>query len=90
MSSRRASHRSGRLMAFTGIAGALYSFLAGFGYFVYKLVFWNRYSLGIAPLVIGIFFLDSIQLFFLGVLGEYIGAIHTQVQKDGWRSKRGV
>ena len=69
-----------RLMAFAGIVGALLSFLAGFGYFVYKLAFWNNFSVGIAPLVIGIFFLGSIQLLFLGILGEYIGAIHTQVQ----------
>ena len=69
-----------RLMAFAGLAGALLSFLAGFGYFVYKLAFWRNFSVGIAPLVIGIFFLGSIQLLFLGVLGEYVGAIHTQVQ----------
>jgi len=69
-----------RLMAFAGFAGALLSFLVGFGYFVYKLAFWNNFSVGIAPLVIGIFFLGSIQLLFLGILGEYVGAIHTQVQ----------
>ena len=70
-----------RLMAFSGFAGALVSFLIGFGYFVYKLAFWRNFSVGIAPLVIGIFFLGSIQLLFLGILGEYIGAIHTHVQK---------
>ena len=69
-----------RLMAFAGLAGALFSFLVGFGYFIYKLAFWKNFSVGIAPLVIGIFFLGSIQLLFLGILGEYIGAIHTQVQ----------
>ena len=69
-----------RLMAFAGLAGALLSFLVGFGYFVYKLAFWRNFSVGIAPLVIGIFFLGSIQLLFLGILGEYVGAIHTQVQ----------
>ncbi len=69
-----------RLMAFAGFAGALASFLVGFGYFVYKLLLWKNFSVGIAPLVIGMFFLGSIQLFFLGILGEYIGAIHTQVQ----------
>jgi glycosyltransferase involved in cell wall biosynthesis len=69
-----------RLMAFAGLAGALLSFLIGFGYFIYKLAFWKNFTVGIAPLVIGIFFLGSIQLLFLGVLGEYVGAIHTQVQ----------
>jgi glycosyltransferase involved in cell wall biosynthesis len=69
-----------RLMAFAGLGGALLSFLVGFGYFIYKLAFWRNFSVGIAPLVIGIFFLGSIQLLFLGILGEYVGAIHTQVQ----------
>jgi glycosyltransferase involved in cell wall biosynthesis len=70
-----------RLTAFAGFLGAMLSFLAGFGYFVYKLLFWDRFSVGIAPLVIGIFFLGSIQLVFMGILGEYVGAIHTQVQR---------
>ena len=70
-----------RLAAFAGFLGAAASFLAGCGYFLYKLLFWDRFSVGIAPLVIGIFFLGSMQLVFLGVLGEYVGAIHTQVQK---------
>jgi glycosyltransferase involved in cell wall biosynthesis len=69
-----------RLAAFAGFAGAALSFLAGFAYFVYKLLFWNRFSVGMAPLVIGIFLLGSIQLVFMGILGEYVGAIHTQVQ----------
>jgi glycosyltransferase involved in cell wall biosynthesis len=69
-----------RLMVFAGLAGAFFSFLVGLGYFLYKVAFWKDFSVGIAPLVIGIFFLGSIQLLFLGVLGEYVGAIHTQVQ----------
>ena len=48
-------------------------------YLIYKLVDWQYFSLGSAPVVIGLFFLGSIQLFFLGILGEYIGAIYTQV-----------
>ncbi|MEN6360428.1 MAG: glycosyltransferase, partial [Smithella sp.] len=51
------------------------------GYFIYKLIYWQNFQLGIAPLVIGIFFLGGVQLFFLGVLGVYIGAIFTQVKK---------
>ncbi len=69
-----------RLATFAGFLGAAASFLAGLGYFFYKLLFWDRFSVGIAPLVIGIFLLGSIQLIFMGVLGEYVGAIHTQVQ----------
>lgn len=70
-----------RLMVFAGFAGALLSFLAGLGYSIYKLLFWSRFSVGVAPLVIGIFFLTSIQLVFMGILGEYVGAIYTQIQK---------
>jgi glycosyltransferase involved in cell wall biosynthesis len=69
-----------RLAAFAGFAGAALSFLAGLGYFIYKLIFWDRFSVGTAPLVIGMFFLGSIQLVFMGMLGEYVGSIHTQVQ----------
>ena len=69
-----------RLVIFAGFAGALVSVLLGFCYFLYKLIFWNSFSLGVAPLVIGMFFLASIQLASLGVIGEYIGQIHTQIQ----------
>lgn len=48
-------------------------------YLVYKLIFWNTFSVGMAPLVIGIFFLFSVQLFFIGIVGEYVGSILTQV-----------
>jgi hypothetical protein len=50
-------------------------------YLVLKLVFWKTFSFGLAPMLVGVFFISSLQLFFLGVLGEYIGAIYTQVQK---------
>lgn len=68
-----------RLLTFFGFGCALLSILISLGYTIYKLLFWNRFSVGIAPLVIGIFFFASVQLISLGILGEYIGAIHTQV-----------
>jgi glycosyltransferase involved in cell wall biosynthesis len=70
-----------RLATSLGFVCALISALTAVGYFVYKLLFWNNFSVGIAPLVIGIFFFGSIQLISVGILGEYIGAIHTHVQK---------
>lgn len=70
-----------RLATFTGFSIAAMSLLVALVYFVYKLVYWNNFSVGIAPLVIGIFFFGAVQLFFTGILGEYIGAIHTQVLK---------
>jgi polyisoprenyl-phosphate glycosyltransferase len=68
-----------RLATFTGFCLGAMSLLVAAAYFVYKLVFWNNFQVGIAPLVIGIFFFSAVQLFFIGILGEYIGAIHTQV-----------
>lgn len=68
-----------RLATMLGFLSSVTSFVVALVYFVYKLIFWNSFSVGIAPLVIGIFFFSSIQLFFLGVIGEYIGAIHTQI-----------
>jgi polyisoprenyl-phosphate glycosyltransferase len=70
-----------RILTFLGFICSLLSILFAAGYFIYKLMFWNRFSVGIAPLVIGIFFFGSVQLLFIGILGEYIGAIHTQVIK---------
>jgi glycosyltransferase involved in cell wall biosynthesis len=70
-----------RLAVFAGCGIGLASFLVAFGYLVYKLLFWNNFQVGMAPLVIGIFFLGAVQLFFVGILGEYIGSIHTQVLK---------
>ncbi|MEN6405079.1 MAG: glycosyltransferase family 2 protein [Thermoguttaceae bacterium] len=68
-----------RLATFAGFGLGAFSFLAAVVYFVYKLIFWNNFQVGMAPLVIGIFFFSAVQLFFIGILGEYIGAIHTQV-----------
>ena len=70
-----------RLATLTGFCIGALSLLTAAVYFAYKLVFWYNFSVGIAPLVIGIFFFGAVQLFFTGILGEYIGAIHTQVLK---------
>jgi glycosyltransferase involved in cell wall biosynthesis len=70
-----------RLATMLGFATSALSFLVGLGYLVYKLVFWDRFALGVAPVVIGLFFFASVQLFFIGIIGEYIGAIHTRVTK---------
>jgi len=70
-----------RLVTALGFACSLLSLFVGVAYFVYKLVFWTNFTVGIAPLVIGLFFLGSVQLLSMGILGEYVGAIHSQVQK---------
>jgi polyisoprenyl-phosphate glycosyltransferase len=68
-----------RLVIFGGFISALISFVLGMFYLIYKLVFWNSFNVGVAPLVLGLFFLGSIQLIALGIIGEYVGSIHTFV-----------
>jgi glycosyltransferase involved in cell wall biosynthesis len=69
-----------RLVIGCGFISAVISFILGVAYLAYKLVFWNSFSVGVAPLVLGLFFLGSIQLIALGIIGEYVGSIHTFVQ----------
>lgn len=68
-----------RLATFSGFCLAGLSLFIAMAYLVYKLLYWNEFQLGLAPLVIGLFFFSAVQLLFIGILGEYIGAIHTQV-----------
>jgi glycosyltransferase involved in cell wall biosynthesis len=70
-----------RIATMFGFLSAFISFLIGLAYLIYKLLFWFQFSLGSAPIIIGLFFLGSVQLFFLGIVGEYIGAIYTQVMR---------
>lgn len=70
-----------RLATILGFLVALASFLVALIYLVYKIIFWKNFSVGTAPIVIGLFFFSAVQLFFIGILGEYIGSIHTQVLK---------
>ena len=70
-----------RMATMLGFVTAILSALIGLFYFVYKLINWQNFSLGLAPLSVGLFFFSSVQLIFLGVIGEYIGAIYTQVLK---------
>src|SRR3712207_1081703 len=69
-----------RMAIMFGFAIAALSLLAGTGYLVAKLLFWDEFSLGVAPIAIGFFFLSAVQLIFVGVVGEYVGAIYTQVK----------
>lgn len=70
-----------RLATMLGFIVAFLSLLVAVIYFVYKLIFWYNFSVGTAPIIIGLFFFSSVQLFFIGIIGEYIGSIHTQVLK---------
>lgn len=68
-----------RIATLLGLFFSALSFLAGMFYFILKLVRWEHFSMGIAPMVIGMFFIGSIQLFFIGLIGEYIGVILNRV-----------
>ena len=68
-----------RIATMLGFTASAISLITALVYFIYKLIFWKSFSVGMAPIVIGLFFFSSVQLFFLGIVGEYIGAIHTQV-----------
>lgn len=70
-----------RVATILGFILSALSFMLAVGYLVAKLLFWNTFVFGTAPVLIGIFFFSSVQLFFIGLLGEYIGTILTQVQK---------
>src|SRR5262249_46908505 len=70
-----------RVATLSGFVMSAISLLVAVLYLVSKLVFWNWLEAGIAPILISLFFFSAVQLFFVGIIGEYIGAIHTQVQK---------
>ena len=69
-----------RLATIIGFCSSVVALVAAFVYFWMKMLFWYNLPIGIAPLIIGLFGVASVQLFFLGVLGEYVGSIHTQVR----------
>ncbi|CAN7665889.1 glycosyltransferase family 2 protein [Variovorax sp. LjRoot130] len=70
-----------RIATMAGFVLSGVSLLISLIYLVLKLVFWKEFSAGTAPILIGMFFFASVQLFFIGLLGEYVGAILTHVMK---------
>lgn len=70
-----------RLCTFFGIGCGLLSFIIGVAYLIMKLIWWNRMGAGMAPVLIGVFFIGAVQLFFIGFIGEYIMSINQRVMK---------
>ncbi len=68
-----------RLCTFVGMFIAACSFLIGLMYLILKLVNWDGFAAGMAPVLIGMFFLGAVQLFFIGFIGEYIMSINKRV-----------
>ena len=68
-----------RLATFCGVGVGIISFLVGMVYLILKLIMWDNFPMGMAPVLIGMCFLGSVQLFFIGLLGEYVLNINTRV-----------
>lgn len=70
-----------RIMAFMGFLGSFVAFVIAVFYLVWKLVHWDTFPMGIAPLIISMMFLGSVLLFCLGILGEYVLAVYTRIDQ---------
>ena len=68
-----------RLATFFGVGVGAISFIVGIIYLILKLIMWDNFPMGMAPVLIGMCFLGSVQLFFIGLLGEYVLNINTRV-----------
>ncbi len=68
-----------RLATFVGCGVGMISLLVALVYLILKLVMWNQFQAGMAPILIGMCFLGALQLFFIGLLGEYILSINERV-----------
>lgn len=68
-----------RICTFFGLFVAAVSVIIGLVYLVLKLLYWDQFPAGMAPVLIGMFFLGALQLFFIGLLGEYILSINKRV-----------
>ena len=70
-----------RVMTVVGLGLSLLSFAIGLAYLIFKLLCWQNFQAGTAPILIGMFFLGSIQIFILGIIGEYVGEILNRVSR---------
>ena len=70
-----------RIMTVAGLCFSFFSFAIGLIYLIWKLVWWQNFQMGTAPILIGMFFLGSVQIFILGIIGEYVGEILNRVSK---------
>ena len=68
-----------RMATFLGFAIAFFSGIIGGIYLVLKLLYWNQFRAGMAPMLLSVLFLGAVQLIFLGLMGEYILSINTRI-----------
>ncbi len=70
-----------RVATILGLFSSVISFVIGVIYLILKIFMWDQFNIGIAPITVGLFFFSSIQLLFLGIIGEYIGSIKTKITR---------
>ncbi len=68
-----------RMATFLGFTVALLSFIIAIVYLILKIVYWDRFVAGSVPMLLGMFFIGSVELIFLGLIGEYILSINTRI-----------
>jgi len=73
-----------RVATITGLVLSAFGFLIAAGYLVAKLLFWDSFPLGQAPLLIGIFLFSAVQILIMGLIGEYVASIHLRLQRNPW------
>lgn len=66
------------IVTIVGIILSIISFLIALVYFVYKLIYWDRFPAGIVPMMLGLFFLNAVELLFIGFVGEYVMSVNTR------------
>ena len=70
-----------RIVSLIGFFVGSISFLIALIFTILKFIYWNSFPLGLSPIIIGMFFMFGLILIFIGFIGEYIGSIHTYLQK---------
>lgn len=70
-----------RVATIFGSICSFVSMMVGLVYLVLKLLYWDRFPAGMAPIIIGMSFLGSVQIFFIGLVGEYILSINSRVMR---------
>jgi glycosyltransferase involved in cell wall biosynthesis len=69
-----------RLISLAGFGVALLSFLIALGYLMAKILYWDSFEFGFAPIILGVFFFGSFQIFLIGLLGEYLANIQRRIR----------
>lgn len=70
-----------RMATFVGAFSCVVSMIVAIVYLAMKLIWWDRFQAGMAPMLLGMLFLGSVQIFFIGMIGEYVLSINQRVMK---------